>query len=142
MDLDRQRRIRAVLDTNVLLGAARRHLLLLASLGVYQLVTSQYIMDEVQRIMIRLGWDPTGAEILLQAIRLVAELVDEQTITGGNYDLWLRDPNDHPIMATALAGRADYLVTHNVKDFPPKLRFAGTTIITPEAFSRLFESET
>ena len=45
-------------------------------------------------------------------------------------------------MTTALAGKADYLVTQNIKDFRPKLRFAGTTIITPEAFSRLFESET
>ena len=62
MDLDRQRRIRAVLDTNVLLGAARRRLLLLASLGAYQLVTSQYIIDEVQRVMDRLGWSPKGAE--------------------------------------------------------------------------------
>jgi hypothetical protein len=41
-----------------------------------------------------------------------------------------------------LAGKADYLVTQNIKDFPPKLRFAGTTIITPEAFLRLFESAT
>ncbi len=141
MDLDRQRRVRAVLDTNVLLGAPRRRLLLLASLGAYQLVTSQYIINEVQRIMARLGWNRTGAEAQLQAIHLVDELVDEQTITGGNYDLWLRDPNDHPILATALAGKADYLVTQNIKDFPPKLRFAGTTI-TPEAFLRLFESAT
>jgi len=108
MDLDRQRRIRAVLDTNVLLGTARRRLLLLASLGAYQLVTSQYIIDEAQRVMGRLGWSPRGAEAQLQAIRLVAEVVDEQTIAGGNYDLWLRDPSDHPIMATALAGKADY----------------------------------
>lgn len=65
MDLDRQRRMRAVLDTNVLLGAARRRLLLLASLGAYQLVTSQYIINEVQRIMARLGWNRTGAEAQL-----------------------------------------------------------------------------
>jgi predicted nucleic acid-binding protein len=130
-----------VLDTNVLVGAERRHLLLLASLGVYQLVTSQYILDEVQRIMIRLGWNKSGAELQLQAIRRVAELVDESIIVGGSYDLWLRDPNDHPIMATALAGKADYLVTQNVKDFPPKLRFASTTIITQEAFLRLLEPE-
>jgi len=43
-------------------------------------------------------------------------------------------------MATALAGRADYLVTQDVKDFPPKLRFAGITMITADAFVRLFES--
>lgn len=140
MDLDRQRRIRAVLDTNVLLGAARRRLLLLASLGAYQLVISPYILREMQRIMMRLGWGQTGSEAQLQAVRLVAELVDEQMITGGNYDLWLSDPNDHPILATALAGQADFLVTQNTKDFPPKLRFAGTTIITLEAFLRIFDS--
>ncbi len=83
MDMDRQRRVRAVLDTNVLVGAARRHLLLLASLGVYQLVTSQYILDEVQRVMnpARLE-SQVGAEIQLQAIRRVAELVDDSIIVG------------------------------------------------------------
>ena len=42
-------------------------------------------------------------------------------------------------MATALAGRVDYLVTWNTKHFPPKKRFAGITIITPDAFLRLFD---
>ena len=134
-----QRSVRAVLDTNVLIGPARRHLLLLASLGAYQLITSRYILDEAARVMVRLGWNEAAAAALLQAIHLAAELVDEQTITGGSYDLWLRDPMDHPIMATALAAKADYLVTQNVKDFPPKLRFAGTTIVTAEAFIRLLE---
>ena len=139
MELDRQRRIRAVLDTNVLLGAARHRLLLLASLGAYQLITSPYILAEVHQTMLRLGWSQAGADALMQVIRREAELVDEQTITGGNYDVWLRGPKDHPIMATALAGKADYLVTQNVKDFPPKLRFAGTTIVTPDAFFCLLE---
>ncbi|HEX9596631.1 MAG TPA: hypothetical protein VF982_07100 [Anaerolineales bacterium] len=61
--------------------------------------------------------------------------------TGGNDDTWLRDPDDHPIMATGEppgpAGRADYLVTWNTKDFPPKRRFAGITILTPDAFLHL-----
>jgi predicted nucleic acid-binding protein len=61
-------------------------------------------------------------------------------VTGGSYEEWLRDPDDHPIMATALAGQADYLVTWNVKDFPPKRRFAGVTIITPDAFLQLLSS--
>lgn len=142
MDLDRQKRqrLRAVLDTNVLLGVARRQLFLLASLGAYQLITSQYILEEAQRVMARLHWNAATAEALLESIRRESEVVDEQTITGGNYDLWLRDPKDHPIMATALAGKADYLVTGNLKDFPPKLRFAGVTVITPEAFLHLLES--
>jgi predicted nucleic acid-binding protein len=138
--MGRQRSVRAVLDTNVLVGSARNHLLLLASLGVYQLITSRYILDEVERVMKRLGWSKAPSAALLHAINLVAEVVDEQSITGGSYDLWLHDPLDHPIMATALAGKADYLVTQNVRDFPPKLRFAGTTIITSDAFIRLLET--
>lgn len=87
MDLDRPQRIRAVLDTNVLLGAERRRILLLARVGAYQLITSQFIINEVQRIMLRLGWSHGAAESLLQAIYLSAELVDERTITGGI--IWL-----------------------------------------------------
>ena len=131
-----QRSIRAVLDTNVLIGPTRRHLLLLASLGAYQLITIPYILTS--SLMVRLA-GMSSAAALLQAIHSAAEVVDEQTITGGSYDVWLRDPMDHPIMATALAAKADYLVTQNVKDFPPKLRFAGTTIVTAEAFIRLLE---
>ena len=44
-------------------------------------------------------------------------------------------------MATALAGRVDYLVTLNIHDFPPKKQFAGVTIITPDAFVRLLGHE-
>ncbi len=140
MDLGRQRRVKAVLDTNVLLGARRRHLLLLASIGAYQLVSSHYILAEVQRKMTELGWGKMAAEALIQAIHLWAEMVDAEMISGGNYDLWLRDASDHPIMATALMGQVDYLVTENLRDFPPKRRFAGITIVTSGAFLRLLES--
>jgi predicted nucleic acid-binding protein len=129
-----------VLDTNVLLGAKRRQLLILAGLGAYKLVSSQYILDEVQRVMVELGWGRAAAEAQIQALLLVAELVDERMITGGNFDLWLRDIDDHPIMATALSGKVDYLVTQNTRDFPPKLRFAGITIVTQDAFLHLLES--
>lgn len=93
MDLGGQRSVRAVLDTNVLIGPARRHLLLLASLGAYKLITSRYILDEAARVMARLGWNKAAAAALLKAIHLAA----------------------------------------------PKLRFAGTTILTAEAFIRLLE---
>lgn len=66
MDLDRQRRIRAVLDTNVLLGVARRRLLLLASLDAYQLVTSQYILTRSLSPFVRhasVNW-PGGAFVV------------------------------------------------------------------------------
>lgn len=84
-----------------------------------------------------MGWGAAKAEALLAAMDELAEVVDYRQVTGGSYDLWLKDPDDHPIMATALVGGVDYVVTWNVKDFPPKQRFAGVTIITPDAFLRL-----
>lgn len=78
----------------------------------------------------------------MQTILRVAELVDAQLVTGGSYELWLHDPSDHPIMATALIGGVDYLVTANTQDFPPKQRFAGVTVITPDAFLGVLEART
>jgi predicted nucleic acid-binding protein len=132
-----QGRIRAVLDTSVLLSAERRPLLFLAVNGHYTIIWSDYIADEVQRKMVEMGWSAPKVKELIEALRQTVEMMDYRQVIGGSYEEWLRDPDDHPIMATALAGRADYLVTWNVKDFPPKRRFAGVTIITPDAFLQL-----
>jgi predicted nucleic acid-binding protein len=100
-------------------------------------VWSDYIAAELGRKLVELGWSGTKAKALLLTLGSLAELVDYRQITGGSYEAWLTDPDDHPIMATALAGRVDYLVTQNTKDFPPKQRFAGITILTPEAFLQI-----
>lgn len=125
-----------MLDTSILLSAERRPLLLLAAQQRYTLVWSPFIADEVARKLVEMGWRAATARELVTALVDLAEMVDHSQITGGNYDRWLRDPDDHPILATALAGRADYLVTWNIRDFPPKRRFAGVTILTPDAFLR------
>jgi predicted nucleic acid-binding protein len=115
-------------------------LLLLATRRRYTLVWSPFIAGEVVRKLVELGWSGAKAQELVETLVGLAQMVDHRKITGGNYDRWLRDPDDHPIMATALAGRVDYLVTWNIQDFPPKHRFAGITILTPDAFLRLLGS--
>ncbi len=95
--------------------------------------------EELRRKLLQIGWRPSNASALLAKMENLAQRVDHEQILGGNYDVWLKDLDDHPVMATALAGRVDYLVTWNTKDFPPKKRFAGITIITPDAFLRLFD---
>ena len=139
MDVGGQRRVSATIDSNVLLGRHRKQLLVLASLGIYTLVTSPYIVDELRRIMQELRWRPENRDALLHALLSVAVVVDHQVITGGNYDRWLLDSDDHPVLATALAGQADYLVTDNIRHFPPKKRFADVTIVTSEGFLALLQ---
>lgn len=133
------RRIRVVLDTSVLLSAARGPLITLASNRAFKIVWSDFLEQELLRKLTEIGWHPRNATALLDAMERLAESVDHTQILGGNYDIWLKDIDDHPVMATALAGQVDYLVTWNTKDFPPKKRFAGITIITPDAFLRLFD---
>jgi len=87
--------------------------------------------------MVEIGWSLPKVTALIEALAELAEVVDYRQITGGNYDIWLRDLDDHPVMATALAGHVDHLVTWNTKDFPPKQHFAGITVLIPDAFLRL-----
>ena len=137
--MGRKRDIRAVLDTSVLLSAARGPVIALATHRAYTIVWSGYMEEELRRKLQQIGWRPSNAAALLEKMEKLAKRVDHEQIMGGNYDVWLKDLDDHPVMATALAGRVDYLVTWNTKDFPPKKRFAGITIITPDAFLRLFD---
>lgn len=54
--------------------------------------------------------------------------------------LWrpgLRDPGDDMVLETAVAARADYLVTHNIRDFTGADRF-GVRVVTPGWFIRNF----
>ena len=140
MDMGGKRHIRALLDTSVLLSAARGPLIALATNRAYTVVWSEFMAQELRRKLKEIGWNPRNASAILNAMETLAETADHEQIVGGNYDVWLRDLDDHPVMATALAGEVDYLVTWNVKDFPPKKRFAGVTIITPDAFLRLFDT--
>ncbi len=118
------------------MSAERRPLLFLALAGAYTIIWSEFIAEELKRKMMEIGWSKINSEALVRALIEMAEMVDYRQIEGGNYEEWLLDPDDHPIMATALIGQADYLVTWNTKDFPAKRRFAGITIVTPDVFLR------
>ena len=48
----------------------------------------------------------------------------------------LPDPDDAHVLEVAVAGRASYIVTHNIKDFGPARSF-GITAITPGDFIKL-----
>jgi predicted nucleic acid-binding protein len=52
---------------------------------------------------------------------------------------WLRDQDDWPVMQTALAARADVIVTENTNDFPVGERHHDVLFLTPQAFlTRLY----
>lgn len=113
--------LRVVLDTNVLLSgiaypasvpgklvAAWRH-------GELDLVLSDYILDELRRVLPKLahrhGLGATEIDDLVDALAIQAELVEPEAIDEPE----LADANDQPVLGTLIAalhgGQAQALVT-------------------------------
>jgi predicted nucleic acid-binding protein len=142
-------RPRAVLDTSALLGPQRHELVFLAHQRAYTMVWSSFLIAELTRIRtewaIRQGLEREGYREringLIQELSKLATLVDYTRLEGGNYTAWLKDPDDEPLLATALVGRAAYVVSHNTRDFPPGGAFAGVHYLTPLAFLDILSQE-
>lgn len=140
---------RAVLDTSALLGPNRDELVFLASKNAFTMVWSAFLIAELTRIRtewaIRQGLDRAiyrqRINTLIEQLAKIATLVDYTRLKGGNYTDWLSDPDDEPLLATALVGRAAYIVSHNTSDFPPGGNFAGVQYLTPTAFLEALYTE-
>ncbi|VWX60080.1 conserved hypothetical protein [Burkholderiales bacterium 8X] len=113
-------RFTAVLDACVLYPQLVRDVLLrLAHAGLYHARWSTLIEEEWtgnllrSRPEIRAAIDRT-AELMRQAVPDCLVVGHEGLITG----LTLPDPADRHVLAAAIKGHADAIVTFNIKDFP------------------------
>jgi len=73
------------------------------------------------------GLSERQAEVFVTAVIAMAEPVDR-------YFLWrpqLRDPSDEMVLETAVNGRADALVTFNVRDFGAAPSAFGIEVLVP-----------
>ncbi len=138
--------MRVVLDTSVLvaglrsrLGASNRVLVAVAERRCVPLVTTAVFL-EYEAVLLRpeqqlaTGMNPANVEEFLAAFASAAEAVEL------NF-LWrpqLRDPADELILEAAVNGRADAVVTHNVRDFrSATLQFGISTLTPGECFKEL-----
>jgi predicted nucleic acid-binding protein len=133
---------RAVLDASVLLSGERDELLYLAGRGIYTLVCSPFLIGEVVRIRVEKAIAYNQERIIYRTrinnyvneITRRAEMVNHTLLEGGDYTRWLHDPDDEPLLATALVGRAEFIVSWNTKDFPPSGSYAHVRYVTPPQF--------
>lgn len=142
----RKDRIAVVLDTNVLIGyylstkkdsANSRVYRLWRTRRKLQLIISDEIMTEYLEILDRLGVPP------LRVIRLKQRFERRETVSHinlGTRPAISRDPDDNVMIATALGGEAQFLITNDrdLLDIPSaeqqKYRFK---IIRPADFLTL-----
>lgn len=129
--------MRALLDANVLYPTILREILSdLAWAGLFQPLWSARILEEWRHAAARLGDEAAavaGAEIALLRLRFAQAECDGQGIAA--IDLDFPDPSDRHVVEAALAGRADLIVTANLRDFPPRIMAGlGLRAIHPDAF--------
>jgi len=135
--------IRVVLDTNIIVSALLQpigppaQVFVLAIGGSIQLCVTGSVYAEYEEVISRprLQRDKNVIAGTLQNIR--------------DKGLWVRsaetvracpDPDDDIFLECALAAQADYLVTGNLKHFPPS--WAGTKVVTPrQLLDRLLTEE-
>ena len=107
--------LRLVVDTNIWIRILLRGRVTLPILDAwranqFQLITSQALMAEYDNVWrrprLRKKIDPHQAEKLYRQMRARAEIVELTTIPPR-----CRDPKDHPVLATAIDGQANAIVT-------------------------------
>lgn len=112
--------MRLVLDTCVLYPTVMREVLLgAARAGLFEPVWSARILEEWRRVAARLG--PVGAaqaEGAIAVLRAAFPKAETAPAPGVEARLWLPDPGDVHVLATAIAASADGIVTLNAADFP------------------------
>jgi hypothetical protein len=128
----------ALYDASVLYPAAVRNLLMRLALGgLYRARWTGRIHDEWTRAVLR-----DRPDLTREQLARTRELMDAHTTDAlvegfeGLIDtLALPDPDDRHVLAAAIHGRADVIVTANLHDFPTEaLRPFGIAARHPDAF--------
>jgi predicted nucleic acid-binding protein len=131
-------RYTTVLDACVLYPAPLRDVLMtLAVEGAYRARWTVEIQDEWIRNLLEKRKD-LDREKMLRTASLMNDAVEDALIENYEYvipTLELPDPNDRHVLAAAIVGHADAIVTFNLKDFPDEaLSQHSIEILHPDDF--------
>ena len=129
--------MKALLDACVLYPTVMREVLLgVANIGLFQPQWSARILEEWARAARKLG--PEGEAIARGEIALLRAAwprAEVRAAPGIEARLSLPDDNDLHVLASAIAGSADILLTSNAADFPRHtLAEEGLTRRDPDGF--------
>lgn len=129
--------MRVLIDANVLFPTVLREIVIgCAAEGLYAPRWSARICEEWARAAARLG--PAQEAVARGEIAVLnARFPDAQVRVpeGLERRLWLPDPDDVHVLAAAIAGSADAILTANAADFPRNvLAEEGLVRVDPDGF--------
>src|SRR2546430_14374302 len=126
-----------VYDTSVLATVvSRRDLILLLQadvlMGKVSLITSMYILDELERVLAsKFGMTKQASKARTRLLERVADVVQPKHIAQVS-----RDAKDDPLIAAALAGGAEDIFTLD-QDLLVLKEHEGVQILTPDHFKEI-----
>ncbi|WP_347313325.1 RSP_2648 family PIN domain-containing protein [Defluviimonas sp. SAOS-178_SWC] len=129
--------MKVLLDACVLYPTVLREILIgVARAGLFTPLWSERILEEWARATVKLG---PGAELVargeIAALRAEFPKAAVAPREGLEARLWLPDPADIHVLAAAIAGNADQILTFNAADFPRNtLGEEGLRREDPDAF--------
>ena len=110
--------MRVLIDANVLFPTVLREIVLgLAGAGGFEPLWSARILEEWRRAAARVG-DAAVAEYEIAAVRAAFPDAEVTVVSETEAGLTLPDANDTHVLAAAVDGHADELLTLNTRDFP------------------------
>ena len=129
-------RYAAILDACVLYPAQLRDLLLsMATTDLFRVRWTDQIHDEWIRNLVTNGGSP---EKLGRTRQLMNDAAPDCLVTGYEHlidGLELPDPDDRHVLAAAIVGKVDAIVTTNLKDFPAEaIECYGLEALHPDDF--------
>jgi putative PIN family toxin of toxin-antitoxin system len=134
-----------VLDTNVIVSAMRSRRG--ASFAVLRRIFE--VWEPLISVALILEYEAVGmreAERLKIPQSAVESIIRAFCFAGRETDIYFRlrpflpDPGDEFLLELAVAGRADAIVTHNIRHFAGVERF-GIRVMTPREFLRTIEED-
>ena len=136
--------MKAVLDTGVFISA------LIASESLpyravdlwtskrFDLVTSEYQIEELREVS---RYPRVSRLVVPHEVGAIINRLRKQATVLRNLPTvdYSPDPKDNPILATAIAGKVQYIVSGDKKDMLDLERVEGIPVVTVRAFVSLFE---
>lgn len=129
--------MRAVIDACVLYPTVLREIVIgVARAGLIAPLWSDRLLEEWARTAARLG-GPADTVLARGEIAALSAAFPQARIAPNPSDeaaLWLPDMGDIHVLATAIAGQAECIITLNLRDFPAsELAARGVAAIHPDA---------
>lgn len=134
--------MKVVLDTNVLVSGLLKpfgtpgEIVRMTSAGTLELCYDARIFSEYREVLLRpeFSFDEDHVDALLEQIKAAGH-----SVAGDPLKKRLPDPTDEAFLEAALAGKAERLITGNLKHFPADKR-EGVKVVSPSEFLEFYRS--